>query len=259
MQKHLGADGSIEYISTIIRDLAERERAEQQRLDFFKEFLGNVSHDLKTPLTIINNSHYLLPRLDSPEKQQSQIDLIKGQVSLLDKYIQDLLTLSQLDNLPEISLLPLDLNLMLKDLQAHLNSIARARNISIQLKLDAALPLTHGDQQALYRALTNLVENATNYTPAGGSVTLRTFTDDSNVVVQVSDTGIGIRPEELPHIFERFYRSKEAQQVRSGGTGLGLAIVKRIIDIHNGRIEVESTPGAGTAFRIWLPAASKSA
>ena len=115
------------------------------------------------------------------------------------------------------------------------------------------IPNVLGDEDELYRALGNLVENAVNYTLSEGSVTVQSFTRDSLVVTEISDTGIGISGQELPHIFERFFRAEEARHVVSNGTGLGLAIVKRIVDIHNGTIEVESTPGVGTTFRVCLP------
>jgi two-component system phosphate regulon sensor histidine kinase PhoR len=100
----------------------------------------------------------------------------------------------------------------------------------------------------------NLLENALHYTPAGGQITLQTIAQPNEVAVEVGDTGIGIEPGDLPHIFDHFYRADKARANHHGGTGLGLAIVKKIIDRHQGRIEIESIPGQGSSFRIWLPA-----
>jgi two-component system phosphate regulon sensor histidine kinase PhoR len=106
--------------------------------------------------------------------------------------------------------------------------------------------------------MTNLIENAVNYTPDGGAVSVQTWSEDSKIVVEVRDTGIGIGDEDLPHIFEHFYRSDRARSTNTGGTGLGLAMVRRIVEIHRGRIEVESAAGKGSTFRVYLPAASMS-
>ncbi len=108
-------------------------------------------------------------------------------------------------------------------------------------------------EQELYQALNNLIENAVHYTPPEGSITIQTGVQGKGVFIRVADTGIGIPADDLPRIFQRFYRSEAAQKMRYGGTGLGLVIVRRIVDIHCGKIDVESLPGQGTTFRLWLP------
>ena len=110
----------------------------------------------------------------------------------------------------------------------------------------------------LYRVMVNLVENAIKYTPETGSVAIRTRVDQMMVVTEVIDTGIGISPEDLLRIFDRFFRANEARSVDIPGTGLGLAIVKRIVEMHNGSIEVDSTPGKGSVFRVLLPLNTKN-
>ena len=134
--------------------------------------------------------------------------------------------------------------------------LRRRKDINLLFNLGAPLPSILADQRDIYRAMTNLIENAIHYTATDGSVTVTTRSDEADVIVEVADTGIGIDPTEIAYVFERFYRAKHAQQVRSGGTGLGLAIVKRIVEIHAGKIEVESTPGVGTTFRVRLPQTS---
>ena len=118
------------------------------------------------------------------------------------------------------------------------------------------MPTVPGDEDELYRAMINLVENAFNYTPEGGMVAIDTFTHEQHAVAKVSDTGIGISEAELPHIFDRFYRSEQAKADVKSGSGLGLAIVKRVIDLHHGTIEVKSVPGKGTTFAVRLPVGS---
>lgn len=261
---HRGVDGNVEYLSTIMRDISERKQAEQQRLKLaleqeqhaaFKEFLGTISHDLKTPMTIINTSLDLLKRLDDPQRRDEKIRNIQGEITLLQKYIEDLMLLTRLDRVPDLTFDALDLNALLSEVQMHVTPAAEEKGIDLHFSLDVQLPPILADQRDIYRAMTNLIENAIHYTTAGGSVSVTTRSDEADVIVDVADTGIGIDPTEVAHVFERFYRSKHAQQMRSGGTGLGLAIIKRIVEVHAGKIEVESTLGVGTTFRVRLPLA----
>ncbi|MDH7475834.1 MAG: ATP-binding protein, partial [Anaerolineae bacterium] len=131
--------------------------------------------------------------------------------------------------------------------------LAEDKQIAIAADLPDHCPL-RGDRQRLQRVIANLLDNALKYTPAGGEVTLSLQREPGWVCLSVSDTGIGIPPEDLPHIFERFYRSDKARTRGKGGTGLGLAIAKWIAEAHNGRITVESAPNRGSTFTVWLPA-----
>lgn len=264
---HKNADGTLELLASIMRDISDRKRAEaeqlelarqKERLESFKEFISNLSHDFKTPMTIINTSLHLLERLDDPERRREKLESIHEQINLLDRYIHNLMLLTRLDREPDFSFRQIDLNRLMRDVQQGFAPVAEAKRITIVLELDPTLPDVMADEQELYRAAANLMENAINYTLGGGSVTLRTYAQAGGVIAQISDTGIGIAPEEIPHIFDRFYRSTRAHQIRAGGTGLGLAITRRIIEVHGGRIEVESNPGKGSAFRIWLPAANET-
>jgi signal transduction histidine kinase len=262
---HRDVDGTLEYVSTILRDISERRQAEQQRLKLaleqeqhtaFKEFLGTISHDLKTPMTVVHTSLELLERIDDPERRKEKIGNIRREMTLLQQYIEDLLLLTRLDRVPDQSFSALDLNPILIEIHSHVIATAEAKGVALTTQLGAQLPTILGDKRDIYRALTNLIENAVHYTHSGGSVTVTTRSDDVDVIIEVADTGIGIDPAEIAPIFERFYRSIHAQQMRSGGTGLGLAIVKRIVEVHAGTVEVESTPGVGSTFRVRLPLAS---
>ena len=124
----------------------------------------------------------------------------------------------------------------------------------------AALPRVSGEVNQLGQMATNLVANAIAYTPSGSvRVSTRTDAERGQVCLQVQDTGMGIDPEDVPHLFERFYRGRRATQSDIPGTGLGLAIVKEIVDLHGGRIEVESAPDEGSTFRVWLPSRDRQA
>jgi PAS domain S-box-containing protein len=245
-----------------IQDITERKQAEEQRFELavekervalLKEFIGNMSHDLKTPLTVIKTSLYLLERVTDPERQQSKMETIKQQVLLLEKLIEDVLTMSQLDHTPELLLASVDLNNLLLDVEHKLRPAAENKRLSIRMELNPSIPPILASEGELYRVMVNLVENAIKYTPEMGSVAIRTRLDDALIVTEIMDTGIGISQDELPRIFERFFRANAARSVDIPGTGLGLAIVKRIVDMHDGSIEVESTPGKGSVFRVLLP------
>jgi signal transduction histidine kinase len=258
--------GVVQQVVLMHEDITERKQVEAQQLELarsreraelLKELLNTLSHDLKTPLTIINTSLYLLEQTTEPAYQKSKLDNIKAQAQQLEKLIQDILTTSYLESAVEIELKPLDLNLMIRQLVARFQPIAEARSLTVAVELAQAVPVIDARAPDLQRMLTNLIENAVRYTPVGGSITIQTYVKTHEVVVEVRDTGIGIASEDLPYIFEAFYRADKARSTDTGGAGLGLSIVKKIVEKHRGRIEVESSLGSGTTFRIWFPTASR--
>jgi len=262
MQPIHDANGVAVGIQSIGTDITERKRAEQQRFelnvakeraDFLKEFLNTVSHDIKTPLSTINTSIYLLERSADPNYRQQKLEQLKEQTKLLDKYIQDILTISRLDHLPQINRQEVDVNALLQEITQQLHSGAEKKQLNLVTELTDSLPVIMADNDQFKRALVNLVENAVNYTPAGGKVSIRSTFETETIVIEVRDTGIGIDKDELPRIFEQFYRTEKGRSFSQSGTGLGLAIVKKIIDIHGFTIDVESSLGEGTRFTIRMP------
>jgi PAS domain S-box-containing protein len=245
----------------LIRDISDRKQAEAEHLELalararaelLKEFVDTISHDLKTPLTIIHTSLYLLEKITDPANQRVKLEQIKNQVEHLAKLIQDILTLSRLDTLPDFTAHVLDINHLLLQVQAQLSAVAEERELILRMNLDPNVTLVWGNEEDLQRAFTNLIENALHYTSAGGTVTIQTFEQANQVTVEVSDTGVGIAETDLPRIFEHFYRADQARGIDSGGTGLGLAIVKKIVNQHCGSITVESRIGKGSIFRVSL-------
>jgi two-component system, sporulation sensor kinase E len=252
-------NGRPHFVSTLA-DITERKQVEQhslelalanERLELFREFMTNITHDLKTPLSVINTSVELMERIKDADRQKEKIAAIKEQTARLDKYIQDMLTISRLDHAPDLTLRAVDLNRMMMDSRDRLQSTADKKNINMHLELEPQTPNILADEGELDRMLLNLVENALNYTPEGGSIWIRTRIDHDSVVAEIADTGIGIGEKDLPRIFDRFYRADTARSTK--GTGLGLAIVKRIVEMHGGTIEVQSKPDEGTIFTIRLP------
>lgn len=250
----------------VAQDVTDRRQADNQRMELdlererialLREFIGNMSHDLKTPLTVINSSVYLLEKYTDPDRQHEKIEVIKEQVALLGRLIQDTLTLSRLDHSSQLStetLESVDFNQLVSEAVRNLRPEADRKAQTVAVHLEPGLPQLLSNHDELYRVVGNLLENAIFYTPDHGSVTLSTHLDDHKLVFTVTDTGMGIAPADQNRIFERFFRSDRSRSAKIPGTGLGLAIVRRVVDMHKGRIQVESTLGSGTTFRVYLPA-----
>lgn len=226
---------------------------EQERANFLTDFLTNLGHDLRTPLTMISTSVYLAERYQDAEKRQEKLDLIKRQVALLEKYLQDMTMVAFLENIPIADRDPVHLNALLTSTADYLRAAAARKNITVQHEMDDHPTVLHGSSDELYQMLVHLIENAVRFTPPGGTITLRKQYVEGRIVIELEDTGIGIHEEDLPYIFDRFYRGDKSRSSSSGGTGLGLTLVRKIVERHNGQVEVSSRPGLGSAFRVIFP------
>jgi signal transduction histidine kinase len=223
-----------------------------------RDFVANVSHELKTPATSLKLlAESLVDVLDEdPEGARFFAEQLRDETERLAKLITDLLDLARLESEEGIgNPQPVDLRSILMVVLARHRPAARRKNISLSWKRSgrAATYTVHGDETQLTSMFSNLVENAVKYTPVGGRVEVTAESDESEVVVRVSDTGIGIPENSLARIFERFYRVDKARSKETGGTGLGLSIVRHIAENHGGRVSVESTPGQGSTFTVRLP------
>ncbi len=235
---------------------AERIQFEvyKEKAAFMQHVIQSLSHDLKTPLAIINTSLYLLAKLNDPDKQHKKIETIQRQTRQVEQLIQDILSVSRLDTLPHSDFNRVDVNELISGLQIDLHPLIENKNLSLQIHLDCELPPALGNREELQRAISNLIENAIHYTEDGGTITVTTgFKSKQEMEILVQDTGIGISAEDLPHIFDHFYRADKTRDTYTGGTGLGLSIVKKIIERHRGNVSVESNPGQGSTFCICLP------
>jgi PAS domain S-box-containing protein len=223
------------------------------------EFVSNVSHELRTPLTNIKLYLSLLTR-GQTEKRHAYLATLRREVDRLQDLIESLLDLSRLDlGKVQANLVPTDLNLLVGTLIDDRGALVADRDLTLGVQSAKGLPLALADPKMLEQVLTNLLANAVNYTPAGGTILLRTETAKAEgrrwATVSVEDTGPGIPKEEKTHLFERFYRGAAGRASDVPGTGLGLAICKEIIDRHGGQITVESEEGLGSIFTAWLPIA----
>ena len=226
----------------------------QKELDRMKDMLiYDVSHELRTPITSIRLYSELL-KSAPPERQDRFLSVIMEQSALLTRLVEDILDLSRLTVSKSRKVAFEDANLNVLVEQAYMAHIPVAEDAGIRLifEPELELPLIRAEQSQIARMVTNLVSNAIRYTPQG-YVLLQTYCKNDKVCLIVQDTGVGIEPQDLPHVFERFYRGRNVRQSGIPGTGLGLAIVKEIVNLHDGKIEIESSVGKGTTFHIWLP------
>lgn len=239
----------------VFHDISDMKRIETMRRDF----VANVSHELRTPVAVIKGyAETLLDGAldDTPERGRHFVSIIAGHAERLTNLINDILTLSKLEARDAaLTLHPLDLCGTIRKAQMLMEDHARTKGIRLNATCPESVPKVMADQGQLEQVLLNLLDNAIKYTPDGGDIAIRTRQENKRVVIEVSDTGIGIPSKDLKRIFERFYRVDEGRSREQGGTGLGLAIVKHIVQLHGGEITVTSEAGKGSTFTVTLPSA----
>jgi signal transduction histidine kinase len=247
--KH-GPDGFANLAESFNRMAQELARADQQR----RNLTADVAHELRNPLHIIQgNLEGILDRVYKPDDEH--INATLEETRLLARLVDDLRILS----LAEAGQLPLrsdvvDVAELLGDVKTSFSGQADAAGLDLRATVEGDALSIIGDAGRLGQVMSNLVANAVRHTPAGGSVALRARGTEHNVRIVVQDTGEGIAREDLPHIFDRFWRGDQSRShARGAGSGLGLAIARQVVEAHGGRIDVESEPGEGTTFVIELP------
>jgi two-component system phosphate regulon sensor histidine kinase PhoR len=252
----------------VLTDLTAIKRMERMRADF----VANASHELRTPLATLLGFIDTLrgPARDDPEARDRFLGIMHDQGSRMARLIEDLLSLSRIEqdeHTPPAG--TADLGRIVKDGADALTPLAAARSMSIDVGIDPRIPLVAGQADQLAQVVQNLLDNAVKYGRQGTAVTIRLeiagpLPDQAGpalragpaVVLRVEDCGDGIAPEHLPRLTERFYRVDSARSRSLGGTGLGLAIVKHIVGRHRGALAIQSIPGRGSAFSVFLPAAA---
>ncbi len=224
-----------------------------------EQLVADVSHELRTPLTTIRGNVNLLQsgKVSTTDEQTEVLSTIENEAARMARLVSDILLLAQADAGLILRKEMVELDTLL--LEVYSNSRLRANEVDLKLgEMDQVQ--VWGDSDRLRQLFINLLDNALRYTPAGGKVTLSwgRSEDDLDVWIEIADTGPGIPAQEIPRLFERFYRSDKARSRAKGGSGLGLAIAKWIAEEHEGEIEVESTVGKGSTFLVWLPLYHKS-
>jgi two-component system phosphate regulon sensor histidine kinase PhoR len=236
----------------VLTDVTEMRRLQQLR----SEFVANVTHELKTPLTSIRGFIELLQSGDRDEETRRYFyEVLDIETERLRSLIDDMLVLSQIENAKEDPAAQrCDLSQELGRTVERMLPIAEKAGVSLQWEAEEVLPVS-ASASRLQQLFGNLIDNAVKYNRPGGKVTVTARRQRNVAVVRVEDTGIGIPPEHLPRLFERFYRVDTSRSREVGGTGLGLAIVKHIAGLYRGDVSVESTPGEGSVFTVRLPLA----
>lgn len=252
-------EGKPLHIQSVVRDISERKHTQQRELELTLEkertqmlttFIRNASHEFRTPLSIIETTSFVMARLQDAEERLQRVAIVHGQIKRLAKLINSLLIITRLESEPILDMQPVHLDTLLESihrrLKAHYGS-----SLIFQITPPTKIPTVLGDPQELKEALWEIVDNACRFSPDDGVITAVTGTTDQYVWLDIHDSGPGILAEDMPHIFETFWRKDEAHS--TPGLGLGLAIAKRIIQVHGGRIEATSEPQTGTTFRVLLP------
>jgi signal transduction histidine kinase len=248
--------------NTMAARLGESVEIIRRDRDRSRDFLADVSHELRTPIAAMRTFNELLREgADAdPEARVEFLESSRQQLERLDWLAQNLLELSKLDSgLVLLDLRPDDLRACVESAVEQAEAVATRRGIELSLDLPRSPVRIRHDPQRIGQVVANLVGNALKFTQRGGRVTVHVRPIEEGAQIEVTDTGVGIGTDELPRIFERFYRGSRANEARGSGSGLGLAIVKSIVDMHVGRVSVESVVGGGTTFTVSLPADPRTA
>ncbi len=246
-----GADGAVAVVA--VHDVSFLKALDRIK----SQFISNISHELRTPITVIQLYTALL-RQAPPDRWALYLDILEQETKRQARLVEDILQISRIEaGRLEITPAPTSLNHLARLVYNSHQPLAQTQSLFLDLNLEEPDPIAWVDPDRAVQILNNLVENALRYTMIGGKIQITTYLQQSEdriwACFAVSDTGIGIPAEELNHIFERFYRGEDAREKQIPGTGLGLSIVKDLVELHGGRVLVESSPGSGSTFQIWLP------
>lgn len=246
-------EGEIIGKVAVVQDVTDIKRLENLR----KQFVANVSHELKTPLTSIKGFTETLKYVEDEETKNKFLKIINEETDRLTFLINDILTLSDIESGRDFLFQSFDVKEVVEDVIALLEQLSNKRDIKLEYSCEENLNL-YGDKNKFKQMLINLGENAIKYSEENDEVFIELYRENGDVVVKVRDTGIGIEKEHIPRLFERFYRVDKARSRAKGGTGLGLAIVKHIVLGFNGTIDVKSKIDEGSTFIVRIPIKNKS-
>ncbi len=243
---------AIEDLRARARELAEAYQKLAEEELWRREFLTNIAHHLRTPLTSVNGYLQLLQQGNIPAEQVERVlAIIYQNVQQITTLVNDILFLQEMD-LVLGTFQSVDMVALAQEVIHRFAERAAQQRVRLHLQPEATLPTVSGDASALTRALSALVDNAIKFSPNGGDVRITIYQQEEWILTAVSDQGIGIEAENLPHIFDRYYHLDRQGEHVFEGIGLGLAIAQQVIRQHSGKIEVTSVPGKGSTFTIWL-------
>jgi signal transduction histidine kinase len=253
--KYMGPEDEVKRLADTFDNMLERL---DSAFGSQKQFVQDAAHELRTPIAIAQTNIEALEmeKRATREDYKRLVDILKLSLNRMNDINDSLLLLSE-ESLLKSRWAMMNMGLILREVYVEAGAEARATGINFELKpIDSDL-FVSGDTMHLKQVLINLIDNAIKYNRPGGTIVLSAHQDSQLVIIEVSDTGIGISPEALPRVFDRFFRVDKSRSRANGGSGLGLAIVKRIIEDHGGAVSVESTVGCGSTFRISLPVLKK--
>jgi two-component system phosphate regulon sensor histidine kinase PhoR len=260
--QNVAPDQTFRYFSIAIENLTELRRLERARRDF----IANISHELRTPLASVR---LLVETLEEaidtdPDQAQAFIEKIETEVQNLTELVSEILELSRIESgqMP-MSIEPVEAEQLVREVMARMLMLAQRHRVQLRTQIEQGKTRVAADSKQILRVLVNLSHNAIKFTPSGGTVVIGTYLEEGGNMQSffVYDTGIGIPSEDLPRIFERFYKVNQARSKANyiggpgGGTGLGLAIARHVVEAHGGRIKAESVVGKGSRFTFALPVA----
>ena len=245
-------NGEASGVVAVFHDISRLKQADEIRRDF----VANISHELRTPLSIFHgNLETLLEPGDLDEDETRHIyEVMKRHSDRLNLLVNDLLSLARLESKEaKLQLTEIKLRDFLEDVTGDWAKRLAGKNLRLELEVPDNFPTLRADERRLEEVVHNLLDNAVKYSHQNGRILVQAGAPDQEVVLSVRDEGVGIAANDLPRIFERFYRADRARSRELGGTGLGLSIVKHIAQLHRGRVEAESVVGQGTTIRVILP------
>jgi two-component system phosphate regulon sensor histidine kinase PhoR len=219
-----------------------------------REFVGNISHELRTPLAAIKAIVDTLQdgAIDDKQAARDFLNKVDVEVDGMTQIVAELTELSRIETgRVKLKLEPVNLNLLVKEVITRLSPQAERHKVALLTELSSDLPFVQADKERIQQVILNIVHNAIKFTPSGGKVMISTEQSRESVIAKVSDTGIGISKEDLPHIFKRFFKADKSRS--NSGTGLGLAIAKHTVQAHGGNIWAQSEEGKGSTFSFSLP------
>lgn len=225
---------------------------EQQQSAYLREFINNISHHFSNPLSVINTTLYLLNNVLNSESEVKYIRTLEKQATILSVLVSKLTTISHLDDRSQFMFVRVRINLLIYRMAAKRWKHVTEHGLQLELDINQDVPLVRADPNLLENAMGEIIDNAVYHTAPPGTITVKLYAEPDAIIIRISDTGEGIAPHHLPHIFERFYRA-DAARTDVIRPGLGLSIAKSIIEAHRGQITAASPPGEGAVFTISLP------
>ncbi|MEL6407434.1 MAG: HAMP domain-containing sensor histidine kinase [Chloroflexota bacterium] len=225
----------------------------EERSKTLEYLVNSISHDFKTPLTVISTSIHMIDKLSDDERVTTRTEKIMRQVTRLDSMVQSVLRLSKLEFDMSESLAPCHLGYLTQQAVQAMTAFSEIEQVTLTTDIDLTVSNIRAHPENILRIVTNLIDNAIRYTPAGGTVSIRVSEEAESLCLEVQDTGIGIAPENLAQIFEPFYRVDESRSTQTGGTGVGLSLVKRTVELYGASINVDSKVGEGSTFTVVFP------